>query len=273
MIDYPDEDMTVEHDAWLADIRSVEEQIAGLLATYQTGKIIQEGISAVIAGRTNAGKSTLFNLLLREDRAIVSETHGTTRDYLEGAVVIRGVPIRLFDTAGLRKTENSLEMEGIRRTDQLLDGADLILLVVDGAEGLADEDRAFLRKYGTDGKVLKIWNKTDRPGMHCPPDFIPLSSRTGAGLETLHRKIGEAFINENSIETGEPVIDSLRQKKLLEECTRSLAAFRRGITDDRSLDLLAVDLKAAMECLGEITGIVTTEDMLQRMFSRFCVGK
>ncbi len=273
MIDYPEEDWIDERKEWLDNIHDIKERISRLSGTFRIGKIIQEGIRAVIAGKTNSGKSTLFNLLLREDRAIVSETHGTTRDYLEGNIIVNGVPIRLFDTAGLRDTDNPLELEGIRRTEKLILSADLILYLVDGSQGIDDTDGMFLQKYCSKGNVLKIWNKTDLNVMQPPDDFIPLSAKSASGIDILHKKITDALINENSLETGEPVIDSLRQKNLLDECAFHLDSFCKGLDEDRSLDLLAVDLRAAVDCLGEITGAVSTEDILQRIFSRFCVGK
>jgi len=272
LIDYPEEDITVEAGTWRSSLAQIEEQVARLLGTYTTGRIIQEGISIVIAGGTNAGKSTLFNLILREDRAIVSDVHGTTRDYLEGAACIRGVPVRLFDTAGIRRTDDVLEVEGIKRSDRMIANADLILLVVDGVTGLSEDDCALLEKY-KGRPLLGIWNKTDRSSLPCPQEFIPMSSLTGSGIELLEQKIDELFLDEGSVGTGEPVIDSVRQKLLLEECASHLAVFRNALDKELPLDLLAVDLKSAMDSLGEITGAITTEDMLQRMFSTFCVGK
>jgi len=273
LIDYPDDDITIEKSAWLEELTVIEEGLNRLLATYATGRIIQEGITVCIAGKTNAGKSTLFNLLLKEDRAIVSEIHGTTRDYLEGAIVIQGIPVRLFDTAGLRVTDNPLELEGIRRTDKILENADCILLVVDAGTGLTADEQAFMEKFGKQTPLIPIWNKVDLNRVPCPPQYTPFSSHTGEGLAILNQRIVESVLTASSLENGEPVIDSLRQKQLLEECSAALITFRTGLDEDSPLDLLAVDLKEALDCLGEITGAITSEDIYKEMFSRFCVGK
>ncbi len=189
-IDYPDDDL--DHDPIdRKRITSVQDELERLLSTYRTGKILQEGISVVIAGRTNAGKSTLFNLLLREERAIVSEIHGTTRDYIEGAISIEGIPIRLFDTAGLRDSRDPLEQEGMRRSDQIIKNADLMLFLLDATRGLEQEDRALIQGYGDGVTVIPLWNKVDIAPEPAPGNYIPISCQTGEGLSELHTRIAE----------------------------------------------------------------------------------
>jgi tRNA modification GTPase len=183
MIDYPDE--SYEHQS--VSVRVLEEaagEIGSLLATYQLGKIFQEGVSVAVAGRTNAGKSTLFNLLLKEDRSIVSEQHGTTRDFIEGAITVAGIPIRLFDTAGLRATDHPVEREGIRRTGQLLEGASLVIYIVDATSGLDEADERFFAEHAG-GKLIKLWNKIDLDGKKPPAGFIRFSAMTCVGLPEL----------------------------------------------------------------------------------------
>ena len=276
-IDYPDDDL--DHDPIDRErITSVQDELERLLSTYRTGKILQEGISVVIAGRTNAGKSTLFNLLLREERAIVSEIHGTTRDYIEGAISIEGIPIRLFDTAGLRDSRDPLEQEGMRRSDQIIKNADLMLFLLDATRGLEQEDRALIQGYGDGVTVIPLWNKVDIAPEPAPGNYIPISCQTGEGLSELHTRIAEAILGGSTIESGEPVIDSLRQKNLLERCLDAVRSFNRGLAKDGlakaiPLDVLAVEIKEAIDCLGEITGEVVSEDILREMFSKFCVGK
>lgn len=271
-IDYPEEELE-DRENFHQECEAIIAGAGKLSATYKTGKIIQEGVTIVIAGRTNAGKSTLFNLLLREDRAIVSEIHGTTRDYIEGAIAIEGIPIRLYDTAGLRVTDDPIEKEGIKRTDSIITNSHLILYVLDSNTGVTEEDRAFIDKYETTGKVVKIWNKCDTNSQRTPPEFLRFSSQTGEGIGELNALVSRDLIKEGAVENGEPVIDSIRQKELLDACVESMVRFKGALEEDFSLDLLAVDLKEALDCLGEITGEVVTDDLLEVMFSKFCVGK
>jgi tRNA modification GTPase len=269
-IDYPDEEdgaRAIDRGA----LGRAASLLEGLTRTYRRGRIYQEGASVAVAGATNSGKSSLFNLLLRQERAIVSDIHGTTRDYLEASLGIEGIPVRLFDTAGLRPTQDPLEAEGIRRAGQVVEAADLILYLVDGEAGLAPEDTAFRSAHTG---ALGVWNKIDLPGAGPAPEgFVPVSSLTGEGIEGLQAAIASALLAGTSAESGEPLIDSERQKLLIEKALASLAAFSAGLDRGLPLDLLAVDLAEALDCLGEITGEVTTNEMLERMFSSFCVGK
>jgi tRNA modification GTPase len=272
-IDYPEEDLPGQ-PVPEAEIGRWEEELGRLCGTYRIGRVYQEGIAVVLAGRTNSGKSTLFNRLLREDRAIVSELHGTTRDYLEGTVAMEGIPVRLYDTAGYRDPLGEIEREGMRRTDGLVAAAQLVLYVVDGSEGLNEQDRRFLEDPALQPRLLPVWSKVDLKPEGCPEGFLPVSAREGQGIEELSRAIAaRALAGLGGVEEGEPVIDSLRQKELLERALGALAAFRAGVRAGGTLDLLAVELREALDALGEITGEVTSQDILNAIFSRFCVGK
>ncbi len=320
-LDYPPEELDPAADlagpeALAAGVERAMEELRRLLVTYGIGRLLQEGLTVVIAGRPNAGKSTLFNRLLREDRAIVSEIPGTTRDYLEGGVAVNGIPLRLVDTAGLRGAggpqADPLEAEGIRRTEHLIRHADLVLYLVDAVVGVTPEDAAVLG--GEDaastmqsttsaaaasgassgaasppgvasspdgapaaGRLIRLWNKVDRCPRPAPPGFLPVSAERGDGLEALARAIEERALGGAAgaagVESGEPVIDSLRQKELLERALAALGDVREGLSAGAAWDLLAVDLQEAVDALGEITGEVTTADILERMFRDFCVGK
>ncbi len=199
-IDYPDD--VPEGDAM--DEGALERTIAaleGLIRTYRQGRIYQEGVSVAIAGATNSGKSSLFNAMLRQDRAIVSEVHGTTRDWLEGAVSLEGIPVRLFDTAGLRDTSDALEAEGMRRTEQLLSGADIVMYLVDSTRGMDGKDDALLaRRSGV--PVIRVWSKIDLPGLPAPDGFIPLSITTRAGLQRLEEAVAAEALGGTPAETG-----------------------------------------------------------------------
>ena len=192
-LDYPEEEVEAP-PLGPAALEPPLEELRRLLATYRIGRLYQEGVTVVIAGRTNAGKSTLFNRLLREERAIVSELPGTTRDWLEGGAAVGGIPLRLLDTAGLRATADPLEAEGVRRTEHLARNADLVLYVVDAGEGLAPEDEAFLGGAGAGSpaaRLVPVWNKIDRHPRPAPPGFVALSAERGDGLEELARAIEE----------------------------------------------------------------------------------
>ena len=227
-LDYPEEDLPGEL-APSAELDGLEAELAELAASYRIGRLYQEGVSAVLAGRTNSGKSTLFNRLLREERAIVSETPGTTRDYLEGGIELEGVPVRLFDTAGYRAAGDAVEREGQRRTDALVDGAQLVLYLVDSGDGLRAEDRRFLEEHAGQAGLMPLWAKADLPGaaagQEVLPGFLRVSGVTGEGIGELAREMGRRILAGAGPAAGEAaVIDSLRQKELLD---RALACLPR----------------------------------------------
>ena len=270
-IDYPEEELAgpAVEEGQLA-LRQAE--LEGLLGTYRIGKVFQEGVSVVLAGATNSGKSTLFNRLLREERAMVSEIHGTTRDYLEASVGLEGIPVRLYDTAGYRRAQDELEREGIRRTDDIVRNAQIVLYLVDASRGSLPEDREFLGQESL--RTIPVWSKADLGAAACPEGFVAVSARTGAGIEELTGRIADGVLaGLGSVETDGPVIDSLRQKQLLERALAALGELRRGVAEEQPFDLLAVDLKEALDALGEITGEVSSQEILNTVFSRFCVGK
>jgi tRNA modification GTPase len=272
LIDYPEDQPEGRIDLDLLD--EAEVVLQSLVRTYRQGRVYQEGVTVAIAGATNAGKSSLFNLVLRQDRAIVSEVHGTTRDWLEGTASIKGIPVRLVDTAGLRESADPLEAEGIRRTREVIASADAVLYLVDGARGIEGDDRRFLDDWAGPGALLPAWNKADLAGvLPAPPGFLPLSAVTGEGLEGIESAIAAAALGGAPVDGSEPLVDSERQHDLLVRALDALGRFRRGASACVTPDLLAVDLADALEAVGEITGEVTSTEILDRMFSRFCVGK
>jgi tRNA modification GTPase len=272
-LDYPDEELPGQL-APEAELESLERELQSLAGSYRIGRIYQEGVSAVLAGRTNSGKSTLFNRLLREERAIVDAEPGTTRDYLEGLIELEGIPVRLYDTAGYRSPAGAVEREGLRRTEAIVAGAQLVLYLVDSSEGLTGMDREFMEASSGDGRLIPVWTKTDLGTRACPPGFLPVSAQEGQGIAELARAMAERILAGPGLSGEEaPVIDSLRQKELLERALQAWRAFRAGLKERLALDLAAVDLKEALDALGEITGEVTSQDILNAIFSRFCVGK
>jgi tRNA modification GTPase len=271
-LDYSeDEGEAEDRPVPLEEIDTVIDSIRGLSNTYSTGRLYREGIRIALAGRTNAGKSSLFNLFLREDRSIVSEIHGTTRDYIESWINLGGIPGILYDTAGMRTADHPLEAEGIRRTEQVLNGADVVLYLVDAADGETGEDAGHLELLGS--RAVRVWNKIDTVDTGPPEGYLPVSAVTGEGFKGLEEEIKRRALGDARVDTGEPVIDSMRQKRLLDSAVEALENARGGIQGGAPLDMIAPDVHEALQSLGEITGEVTREDILDEIFSNFCVGK
>lgn len=247
------------------------EALEALASSWHAGRLYGSGARVVLAGATNAGKSSLFNLLLKDERAIVSDIHGTTRDYLEAEAEIDGIPVRLYDTAGLRESRDTIESEGIRRTRQLMEQADVIVLVKDGSA--EDEDRDGYVP-ADDSRVLIVHNKADLLTGMPEPHGLWISVKRGEGLSVLVDAIA-ARLRSHVPSGGDDalVIESDRQRDGLEAAAQAL---RRAAGLDAvgvPLDIVAVELHTALRALGELTGEVTGEDVLERIFSGFCVGK
>jgi tRNA modification GTPase len=285
----------------LPDRVLAEEALARLrilAASYGMEKLYRDGALVVIAGRPNAGKSSLFNRLLKEDRAIVTDIPGTTRDWIEAWVSLAGIPIRLTDTAGLHAAEDPVEKIGVARSRELLGEADLILHLIDGTRDFTGEDRAFYRDSALsppgsgEGKpvvpVLALWNKADAVPL---PGFLPellaaegaaqtlgISAKTGEGIPALIAAIAAALEARFGGAAGEttrtsPGLGSARQKTLIDRAIENLAEALALADRAGPLDLIAPLLREGVNALGEITGEVSTADILEAMFSRFCVGK
>ncbi len=277
-LDYPEDELGeifVEKTLFEKSIEGLQR----LLASYQTGRRHQEGVSLILAGRTNSGKSSLFNLFLKEERSIVSQTHGTTRDYIESHLLLRDVFVRLYDTAGFRELEegeeNSVELEGIRRTSSVIETGDLVLFLLDGSRELTEEERVFYDKHCEDPRYLFLVNKVDLAPIDAKPleKTLPLSALSGEGFSALEEKILERLDLLNPSASGEPFIQSTRQKILLEESLEGLSKAQIGYEEDLSLDLVALHLQEAREALGILTGEITNEEVLDQLFSQFCLGK
>jgi tRNA modification GTPase len=260
---------------------NVLARLKKLASSWRTERLYQEGLTLVIAGCPNAGKSSLFNALLKEDRSIVTEIPGTTRDWIEAWVSIEGIPVRLVDTAGLRDTSDSVEKIGVERSRKLLQDAELVLYLIDGAQGLTAADNEFI---SGNLKRLIIWNKADinpvPSGFKIADNrFISVSAKTGEGLSELYREIASA-INERAeadfhLHNGHAsaALGSERQKNLVCFACDALEEAISLSRKNEPLDLIAPLLREAVNALGEITGEVSTSDILEDMFSRFCVGK
>lgn len=277
-IDFPDEDISPDTRNQLVErlergIGFVEE----LLKTANEGQILRRGIRAAIIGRPNAGKSSLLNQLLGRERAIVSAIPGTTRDTIEETANIRGVPVVFIDTAGLREARDEIEFEGIRRSRQSLEAAEFILHVFDASETLTAADDTLLHEFSAKKRIL-IRNKSDLPSrLFFPPEeaqnAVDVCCLTGEGIEKLKDQINAlAWSGEIRAEMLEVMINSRHQEALQRAC----AAIRRTVDALRAhqtLELAALDLRIAVNAIGEIVGKTTTEDLLDMIFSQFCIGK
>ncbi len=278
-IDFPEEEIEPPHLQALQDgVKGVLREVDGLLLTFDSGRVLREGLSILILGRPNVGKSSLLNALLGEARAIVTEVAGTTRDTIEESLVLGGIPLRLIDTAGIRQTDDPVEAEGVRRARDKVGHADLVLLVLDGSQELGEEDLLALEAC-RNGRVLVVANKADLGPWTPPPPLapltaIPVSSHTGEGLDRLRDRIVGMFLPEAGGEAREgALLSDRRHREALLGCREALDRFLEGVSREDSLDLLALELREALHSLGTITGETTPEDVLDRIFSRFCIGK
>jgi tRNA modification GTPase len=251
-------------------LNSIREQISALLATADQGRILREGVRVVIYGATNAGKSSLLNRLLGYERVIVSETHGTTRDTIEETVNVRGVPVRLFDTAGLRESESEVEQEGIARTERSLKQADLRLHIVDRNAPRP----AHFEKDAANGSEIVVLNKSDLPEHGDWQGFnaLRISCATEAGLRDLQDEIIARLGREN-LRPENPIAINLRHRDCLRRGLEACDRVRDGMDHKLSAEYLAVDLNEALRAIGEVIGTVGVEQILDSVFGQFCIGK
>jgi len=280
-IDFPEEEIDyVPMDGLRTKGADAREKVANLLSTYDEGRVLREGLSVAIVGRPNVGKSSLLNLLARSDRAIVTDVPGTTRDTVEELINLAGVPVRVIDTAGIRQSHDIVEKEGIRRSEETMNQADLVLLVLDGSQEITEEDRALIKKV--QGKVfIPVVNKSDLPAMigesslrAVLKDNVPvcISAKSGDGLEALTARVKEFAFGGGEAKLPEVAIN-LRHRLALEKAEAALARFDTGCGEGLSAELLAMELKDALDAVGEIVGASTPDDVLNKIFNEFCIGK
>ncbi len=279
-IDFPEDDILVPDSCEIrSSVRESLARIEGLLAGFNEGRVIREGVSVLIAGKPNVGKSSLLNTLLREKRAIVTAVPGTTRDIIEEVVNIKGLPVTLLDTAGIRETEDEVEQEGMRLTLEKIPLADLILFVVDGSRSFDHEDRLIMEAV-TGCRVILIVNKSDLPQLAELPEeleatkAVRISARAGDGIDELRETIFSMFIREGVLEGRDySALSQVRHRDVLERARERLVSFLDGFGSGMGLEFSALDLRDALYSLGEVTGETTPDDILDEIFSRFCIGK
>ncbi|VHM16147.1 tRNA uridine-5-carboxymethylaminomethyl(34) synthesis GTPase MnmE [Streptococcus pyogenes] len=278
-IDYPEYDDVEEMTTALLREKTQEFQslLENLLRTAKRGKILREGLSTAIIGRPNVGKSSLLNNLLREDKAIVTDIAGTTRDVIEEYVNIKGVPLKLVDTAGIRETDDLVEQIGVERSKKALQEADLVLLVLNASEKLTDQDRALLNLSQDSNRIILL-NKTDLEQKieleQLPADLIPISVLTNQNINLIEDRINQLFFdNAGLVEQDATYLSNARHISLIEKAVQSLEAVNDGLALGMPVDLLQVDLTRTWEILGEITGNAAPDELITQLFSQFCLGK
>lgn len=279
-VDFPDDDVGSLDLAVVAQqLKAVSGDIGALAASFDTGRALREGISVLILGRPNVGKSSLMNALLGQARAIVTDVPGTTRDTVEEQVVIGGFPLRLIDTAGVRATDDPVEREGVRRASDKAHSADLVLLVVDGSQGVTEADRMALALCDPT-RTLAVVNKVDlsqrcdRSELAAFGGLVEVSARSGAGLESLQQAMVARLGGAAAADVGEHVILSERRHRdALLQAQRAIMAALGAIDAQQPLECLAFELREILEGLGLITGETTPDEILNQIFGKFCIGK
>jgi tRNA modification GTPase len=281
-IDFPEEDIErLESPQMLLRARKVLKEVRKLLEGATGGKILREGIKTVIIGRPNVGKSSLLNALLKETRAIVTPIPGTTRDIIEEIINVKGIPLKIIDTAGLTTAEGIVEKESIARTKRSLKSADLVLLVMDAATRLSKEDHRIMEDV-KDKKVIVVINKTDLPEVIEANDIkknlhdkrvLKISATKMTGLKRLVKVIVELIFEGGVTPSDRTLVTNIRHRNALGRTKKSLENMIESIKRNMSAEFISVDLKVALDSLGEITGKTVTEDILDEIFSQFCIGK
>lgn len=279
-IDFPEDDLgDTDTAAIAADIASVRAMVSRLLAGFEEGRILREGISVLIIGKPNAGKSSLLNRLLNENRAIVTHIPGTTRDIIEETVNIGGLAVRLLDTAGIRHTDDVVELEGINRAMEKIPLADLVLFVLDSSRQFDEEDLLILNALAG-SRVILVRNKSDLPQLLELPDgysdikSVPISASSGMGVDDLREEVRRTFLHEAATDSRDFVaISKARHRDALVSADAVLKRVESGLAGNLDLELLAVDLRDALSAVASVTGQATSDDVLDLIFSSFCIGK
>ncbi|NIQ40328.1 MAG: tRNA uridine-5-carboxymethylaminomethyl(34) synthesis GTPase MnmE [Proteobacteria bacterium] len=282
-LDFPDEDLgELGSDGIYGDLEKCSELLQGLVSSFDDGRVLRNGLAVAIVGKTNVGKSSLLNRLLGDEKAIVTALPGTTRDVIEETMSLSGLTLRIVDTAGFQQWRNIVEREGIRRTKKMIREADLVLLVVDRSRPLSAEDQVIFKLIGKK-KHLMVLNKIDlsprvdktKLDTLCPDaSLAEVSARTGEGVEALREKI-HAFVVQKGMEgTGDRiVVMAARHKSALEEARKAVERAKERAGRHDFLDIAALEIRGALDRLGEIVGEIYSEDLLDRIFSQFCIGK
>lgn len=281
-IDYPEEDVEqLTYEDLIMDSNIVKDKIKTLLSTADRGKILRDGLNTVILGKPNVGKSSLLNAILRENRAIVTDIPGTTRDIIEEYINIDGIPLKIVDTAGIRNTDDVVEKIGVDKAKGVVEDADLIIAIFDISSKLSDEDIEIINLI-KDKKSIVLLNKTDLVNLYDEDYFkkyiknmkiISASITNGIGLDVLEDSIRNMFYGGELNIKSDTIVNNLRHKNQLEKALKNIESVLEDLNAQVPLDCLEVDLKNCWENLGEISGDSVSEDILDKIFSEFCIGK
>lgn len=278
-VDYPEHDIEeVTGKKVYDDIMMVKEKLKVLIKGFEKGRIIREGINAVIIGRPNAGKSSLMNELAGKNKAIVTDVPGTTRDIIEEYININGIPVKIVDTAGIRQTEDVVERIGVEKAEKAIEQADLVILVIDAKAGITEEDVSILGKLHNKKHVILL-NKIDliEEYKDLPllkeKNVIKASIKNDIGIDILENEITNLFLKGEINVNSEVIVTNIRHKALIDKALKSLEEACNAYENSMPLDFITIDIKNAAESLGQITGESVSEDVMNEIFSRFCIGK
>lgn len=281
-IDYPEYDVEeVTNNEIVNMLNSVEIKLNKLEKSFDNGKILKEGIKTAIIGKPNAGKSSLLNRILKEDRAIVTEFEGTTRDTIEEYVNINGIPLKLIDTAGIRNAKDEVEKIGIYKSKEIAKNADLIIAIFDASKELSKEDKEILEIIKGKKVIILLnkidlqqkLNKEDKDFKEVTDSIIEISALNNIGIDDVYAEITKLFeINEINLD-NDLVITNIRHKNLIHQAIESINKTKETIQEKMPIDIIAVYIKEILEDLGNITGEFVTEDIINEIFSKFCLGK
>lgn len=281
-IDYPEYDMPeVQEEELSKMLQSVGQRLIKLEKSFDNGKIIKEGIKTAIIGKPNAGKSSLLNAILKEDRAIVTDIAGTTRDTIEEFVTINGIPLKLIDTAGIREASDKVEKIGVEKSIKLAEEADLVIAILDSSKELTEEDIEIL-KLIENKKSIILLNKNDLNPVISENDeklkkasknILKISALNKTGIDELYEKISELFnLNEINLD-NDILITNVRHKNIISKSLENVKKANEALNINMPIDIITIYIKEILEDLGEITGEVVTEDIINEIFSKFCLGK
>lgn len=278
-IDFPEDDLDEAALKSIGEnVTNGRDRLVSLLATFEHGRVLQEGVSVLLAGKPNVGKSSLLNALAADQRAIVSHIPGTTRDIIEEVISIEGLPVRIIDSAGIRQAHDEVEQEGIRRSLEKLALADLVLFILDGSRSFDEQDSGIVSAIA-DKRCIVVINKSDLPivvhlrGLPSGTPVVNISTKTGIGLDELRTAVFNSFVHEKVLSQDHVAISTVRHRDIVVRALQGLDAFERQFNAGVSGELLAIDLRGSLSALGEITGETTPDSILDIIFSSFCIGK
>ena len=281
-IDYPEYDIEeVTNRKALGILNNTKNKLESLKDTFRSGKILKEGIKTAIIGRPNAGKSSLLNKILKEERAIVSEIEGTTRDTIEEFITIKGIPLKIIDTAGIRKTSDKIEEIGVKKALDIAKDAELVLVILDNSKKLTEEDREILKLAESKNSIILL-NKVDLKENNLENSeelkkinkrIIKISAKNGNGIEELYNEIENMFQIKNLETDGEIIITNIRHKTQIEYAINNINEAINAVKNNLPIDIISISIKQTLEDLGKITGENVSEDIINEIFSKFCLGK